>query len=203
MFFLVTGASGVGKSTVRKIISEEFGNSITCAELAHLGLIPEWSLSWRQRAVERAVQIALEAQNAGRHFLLCGDPIPPGEVYAAPSAPRLAAISTCLLDASPEAQQARLLSRGDDPNLTPHHLAFAAWMRGHAKDHLDRPEVIIHNGWDQMQWDRWTKLPPGNPPWACEIIDTSSLSPQDVAEMVAGWIRNGIRHHLASNLTTL
>jgi len=86
MFFLVTGASGVGKSTVRKLIEPEFADVLEAAELGMLGSTPKWNIEWRQRMVERTVRRALDAQREGKHLLLCGDPVPPGEVWAAPSA---------------------------------------------------------------------------------------------------------------------
>ncbi|NJO83509.1 MAG: hypothetical protein HC828_12280 [Blastochloris sp.] len=58
MFFLVTGASGVGKSTVRRRLAKTFRDVLISAELATLGLTPAWSLRWRHQAVELAVQRA-------------------------------------------------------------------------------------------------------------------------------------------------
>src|SRR5215831_6654796 len=125
MFFLVTGASGVGKSTVRKLIEPEFADVLEIAELGMLGSTPKWKIEWRHRMVERTVRRALEAQHEGKHFLLCGDPVPPGEVWAAPSADSLDRLEVCLLDAGERAQTARLLERGDDSNFIPHYVAFA------------------------------------------------------------------------------
>lgn len=188
MFFLVTGASGVGKSTVRSMLTRRFRATLVAAELATLGLSPEWSLRWRHQAVERAVQRALEAQQAGKHFLLCGDPVPPGELYAAPSADQLEGISVCLLDAVPHAQRDRLLARGDDPELLPHHLAFAEWMRTHAVDHRHRPHVILQQAWEEMRWERWLRDDLERPPWNAHIIDTTDHPPHEVSADVAAWI---------------
>ena len=113
MFFLVTGASGVGKSTVRKLIEPEFADVLEVAELGMLGSTPKWKIEWRHRMVERTVRRALDAQREGKHFLLCGDPVPPGEVWAAPSADRLDRLNVCLLEAGERAQTARLLERGE------------------------------------------------------------------------------------------
>lgn len=189
MFLLVTGASGVGKSMVRRQITRRFRATLVATELATLGLTPEWSLRWRQQAVERAVQRALEAQQAGKHFLLCGDPVPPGELYAAPSADQLAGIAVCLLDAAPHAQRARLLARGDDPELLPHHLAFADWMRQHVTDHRHRPEILLQDGWEAMRWERWLRPDLDQPPWDASIIDTTDLAPSEVSAQVAAWVR--------------
>jgi len=149
MFFLVSGASGVGKTSVRKLIETEIAEQVAVCELGDLGITPEWSLRWRHQAVEKVVQLGLKHQESGKHFLLCGDPVPPGELYAAPSAGKLAGIQVCLLDASPERQTERLTLRGDPADLIPHHIAFAEWMRRHVVDHRHRPEVIINQGWEQ------------------------------------------------------
>jgi energy-coupling factor transporter ATP-binding protein EcfA2 len=188
MFLLVTGASGAGKSTVRRAIAPVLGERIEAVELATLGITPEWSLSWRHRVLEQVVQRAIEADRDGRHFLLCGDPVPPGEVIATPSGDRLSAMHVCLLDVAPEAQRARLLSRGDDPELLPRHVAFAEWMRHHVRDPGHRPEVITGGGWEEMRWDRWVGA--GGPrPWTTHEIDTTTLAPADVAAQVLAWIR--------------
>jgi hypothetical protein len=189
MFFLVTGASGAGKTTVRKLIEAEIAGQVAVCELATLGLTPEWSLRWRHRAVEQVVQLALQKQRSGMHFLLCGDPVPPGELYAAPGAVELAEIQVCLLDISPEKQIERLTQRGDAPELIPHHVAFAEWMRHHVIDHRYRPEVIINGGWEKMRWDVWNSDEVTRVPWSSYIIDTSPLNPIEVAEQVLAWIK--------------
>jgi hypothetical protein len=189
MFFLVTGASGVGKSTVRRLIEPEFADVLESAELATLGVTPEWNIAWRQRMVERMVRRALARQRGGKHFLLCGDPIPPGEVLAAPSADRLAHLAVCLLDASEESQRARLVARGDDQSLIPHHVAFAQWMRHHVVDHRYRPDVILQNSWSAMRWDRWNSDEQVALPWSSQVIDTTQRSPVEVGTLVAKWIR--------------
>lgn len=192
MFFLVTGASGVGKSTVRRILASEFADVLDTAELAALGVTPQWELAWRHRMVEEIVQRALAAQAAGRSFLFCGDPVPPGELYAAPSSDQLGPIAVCLLDVSAAAQRERLAGRGDDPALVPSHVAFADWMRGHVIDPGHRPDVITGGGWDRMRWDRWVGRDQASAPWAAEVIDTTCLPPADVAARVAAWIRRGL-----------
>ena len=193
MFFLVTGASGVGKTTVRKLIEPELGVEVVACELGSLGITPEWTLRWRHQAVEKVVQLAVKEQESGRHFLLCGDPVPPGELYAAPSAVKLEGIEVCLLDISAKKQRERLTSRGDPTDLIPAHLAFADWMRRHVQDHRYRPEVIINDGWEGMRWEAWNADEVTNVPWKARIIDTSSLSPLEVARQVGEWIKSNIQ----------
>jgi hypothetical protein len=189
VFLLITGASGAGKSTVRRSIEVEFAGVLEAAELAEVGGTPQWTLLWRHQAVERAIQRALDVERHGRHFLLCGDPVPPGELYAAPSAEKLQHIAVCLLDVSPEPQARRLMERGDDPALLPRHKAFADWMREHAVNPGYRPEVIMQGAWDRMRWDRWGPGAADQRPWTSHVIDTSALAPEEVARRAAAWIR--------------
>jgi hypothetical protein len=143
--------------------------------------------------VEQIAQLALKYQQSGKHFLLCGDPLPPGELYAAPTAFELAGLHVCLLDASPERQTERLKLRGDNADLIPHHVAFAEWMRRHVVDHRHRPEVIINQGWEQMRWHVWNSDEITVVPWTTHIIDTSDLNAIEVARQVLSWIKLQIR----------
>jgi hypothetical protein len=92
----------------------------------------------------------------------------------------------CLLDVAAEPQRARLLARGDDRALAPRHVAFAEWMRRHVVDPTYRPDVITGDGWEAMQWTRWTSC--ALPPWTTHVIDTSNMAPAEVAERVRAWI---------------
>lgn len=85
MLFLVTGASGVGKSTVRQTLLNHLPPSFWSRELGDIAGPPQWTVLWRQKAVEKVVRRALREQSLGKHTLLCGDPIPPAEIIAAPS----------------------------------------------------------------------------------------------------------------------
>jgi hypothetical protein len=193
MFLLVTGASGAGKSTARLGVAPVLSPDVECVELHDVIEVPAIpTLAWRQQATEAAVQRALGLQDEHRHLLLSGDPVAAGEVLAAPSAIHLDGIAACLLDVSPEAQSARLNRRGDDPALMADHHAFARWMRGHARDPRNMPHVLSSNGWEAMRWERWSgiELESG---WGMETIDTSRLSPEQVAAEVLAWCHRVFR----------
>jgi hypothetical protein len=190
VLLLVTGASGIGKTTVRRLLQPQLQVEVECAELWDLSPNPlAQSLDWRQRTTELAIQRTVQLQREGRHFLLCGDPIAAIEVVAAPSAPHLDGIAVCLLDADPDAQANRLRARGDDPALLIHHHACADWMRKQATDPLHMLEVVSKNGWNQMRWDR---IPALASHWHVHTIDTSSKTPQAVADAALVWIRSAI-----------
>ncbi|MGO9959025.1 MAG: hypothetical protein ACLP50_24175 [Solirubrobacteraceae bacterium] len=193
MFLLVTGASGAGKSTVRRAITPRLAPEVECVELLDIVVRPAVpGIAWRHRATEAVVQQALELQTQGRHLLLSGDPVGAGEVVAAPSAGGLDGVAVCLLDVSPDAQAARLAHRGDDPSLLPHHQAFAEWMRGHARDPRHMPHVLSLNGWEAMRWDRWSAMDPIDGTWGMEVLDTSRLTPVQVAEEILTWCRRAL-----------
>jgi hypothetical protein len=194
MFLLVTGASGAGKSTVRRLVTPDLSPEIECVELHHVSGVPPFpSIAWRQQATEAAVQRAVELQAERRHLLLCGDPVAAGEVLAAPSAVELDGVAVCLLDLSPEAQTSRLAGRGDDPALLGDHHAFADWMRGHARDPGHMPHVLSARGWDAMRWQRWVGIDPADGNWGMEVVDTSGLASTDVGAEVVGWCRRALR----------
>jgi hypothetical protein len=189
MLLLITGASGAGKSTVRRLISDELEPAVRCVELhdvVTMERVP--TLEWRQRSTEAVVRFALELQAEGRHLLLAGDPVAAGEVIAAPSADQLDGVAVCLLDLDSAAQTARLSARGDDPSLFVHHVAFADWMRGHARDPAHMLQVLQTGGWAEMRWDR---LAPGIE-WSSHIVDTSALGAEEVAGDVLKWCHDAL-----------
>ena len=178
MLMLVTGASGAGKSTTRRLVADPLGPDIECVELGHLAAIPPLpTIAWRQCATEAVVQRAIALQRHERHVLLAGDPVAAGEVVGAPSADKLGAIAVCLLDVDTETQAARLAARGDDPQLFEHHHAFAAWMRTHAEDPRHMLDVLTTNSWEAMCWQRLTEFDVADGAWAMHTIDTRSAHP--------------------------
>lgn len=190
MLLLITGASGVGKSTVRAVVAPELTPHVECVELKDLApLSMARTGAWRQQTAETAVRRAVELQASGRHLLLAGDPVPAIEVIAAPSAPQLDAVAVCLLDASAEAQAERLGARGDDPALLVHHQAFAEWMRQQASDPLHMLHVVADQGWEEMRWERLERF---SDDWSMHTIDTSSLSRGEVADLVLEWCRQAL-----------
>jgi hypothetical protein len=193
VLLLVTGSSGAGKSTARRLITTELAPGTECIELGHVVTMPPIpTIAWRQQAAETVVQRALALQAEGRHLLLAGDPVAAGEVVAAPSADKLDAIAVCLLDVDAETQARRLTERGDDPRLLADHQAFAAWMRGHARDPGHMQHVLTANGWEAMCWERLSDLDPSDGGWAVHVVDTSALSTEQVAEQVLTWCRRAV-----------
>jgi hypothetical protein len=187
VLLLISGASGAGKTSVREVIAEELSPDVEAVELRHLDTVPAVpDLAWRQRMAERAVARSHELDLHGRHLLLAGDPVAPGEVLAAPSA-TMVDIAVCLLDVSEAAQRERLRRRGDPEELVPHHVAFADWLRRHAGDPAHMPHVLSTGGWQEMQWSRLSTLP-----WRITVIDGSSMTVAEAGRAALQWIRDAI-----------
>lgn len=192
MLLLVTGASCVGKSTARIHATKLLDATFEPVELWHLGPIPtEPTVRWRQQQVEVAVRRAIELAEEGRHLLLAGDPIPAGEVLAAPSADRVD-VAVCLLDVDAGSLDARLSARQDPPELRPLHHGFAEWMRAHAVDPSYVPEAVTTDAWEEMVWERWVGRPPG-PEWAMTVVDISTTPAEEVGSALADWCRRAVR----------
>ena len=174
VLLLISGASGAGKSSVRQAIAAGLEPAVTTVELRDLDAIPDTpTLAWRQRMAERAVLRATKLDDEGRHLLLAGDPVAPAEVLAAPSAPTVD-VAVCLLDIDEDCQRERLRRRGDPEELLPRHVAFADWLRHHARDPRHMPHVLTTGGWSGMQWSRVTNTPRDQ--WRVSIIDSSSMT---------------------------
>ena len=196
MLLLITGASGVGKSTVRTLVARELSPMVECVELLHLSERPlAMTRVWRQQTAEAAVRRAVELQASGRHLLLAGDPVPAVELVAAPSAAELETIAVCLLDASADAQAKRLRARGDPTELLPHHQAFAEWMRKQASDPLHMTHVVSDGGWQEMRWQRLEQLAQD---WSMHTIDTTDMTTTEVADAVLDWCRHALAGHAPS-----
>lgn len=192
MLLLVTGASGVGKSTARIGAAKLLDDSFEDVELWHLGPIPPVpTVVWRQQMAEEAVRRAVVLEKDGRHLLLAGDPVAAGEVLAAPSADRID-VAVCLLDADAKSQTARLRAMKQPEEWLPNNLGFADWMRIHAVDPSYVPEAITTNGWERMRWERWVGRP-ADDTWAMTVLDTSERDSAEVAEFVADWCRKAVR----------
>lgn len=188
MLLSLTGASGVGKSTVLEVLrSRDRADLVECVEFDSIGVPPDADTSWRHAALERWVSYAVSAQEAGRHLLLCGQ-VPMGELLAAPTSDRLDGIAVCVLHCSPAVRRERLRERGEHDDAIVHHVRFGEWFLRHSLDPAHAPEVIRVESATPMRWHRWDSWMRDDPRWAPKVIDTDGRHPDVVAEQVETWI---------------
>jgi hypothetical protein len=110
MLFLLFGSSAAGKTYVLDALRERVPD-VAVHDVDEMGVPPNADTSWRQRANAAWIERAADYQSHGVDLLLAGQ-TPYGELLASPSAPRLEAISACLLDCDDDVRVARLRARG-------------------------------------------------------------------------------------------
>ena len=185
MLLVVTGASGAGKTTVRERVAARLG--IESIEVRTMRPDrPVRTTFSRQEVGEQVVAQAVEFDRRGRHLLFCGDPFPPGEALACPSADQVD-IAVCHLHVSADEQIRRLRERGEPEESLVHHIRFAEWMLAHVQDPRVSPDVIVDGGWPAMRWDRWLGRSDLVDVWASQVINTTAHSPDEVASKVTMW----------------
>ena len=180
---VVGGASGAGKSAVRPELTRLLP-AIAWHEFDSVGVPNDPDTGWRPRTLETWVQRAYELETIGHHFGLCGQ-VAYGELLACPTAPRLAAISYCLLDCSDPVRIARL--RAANRPVDQDTLNWAAWLRVHAINPQWRPDVITDGTAPDFAWDRWSTWTAEDPSWQVDQIDTTHLTVREVAKRLADW----------------
>jgi hypothetical protein len=187
VFFLVFGSSAAGKTSALDALRDRVAD-LAIHDFDEVGVPSDADTAWRQEADERWVQRALDAQSQGTDFLLAGQ-TPLGELLATPSAVRLEAISACLVDCDDATRVARLHRALLSDSLVHDYLKWAEWLRHHARDPAWHQGVIrVEETEGLMQWSRWVDLEADDPRWNVEIVDTSSLQIDEVADRLAAWV---------------
>jgi hypothetical protein len=192
VLFLIFGSAGAGKTVVVRELRGAVP-SLAVHDFDEIGVPFRPDTAWRHRGNEEWVRRALEYQAEGTDLLLAGQ-TPFGELLAAPSVPRLEAVSACLLDCSDETRMARLRARGPEwlaraAGELHDYFNWAAWMRGHAADPAWRPEVIRNEAKDgELNWARWSGWKAGDARWRVAVLDTSALSIDHVVAQLAEWV---------------
>jgi hypothetical protein len=135
--FVVTGASGAGKSTVtgplRGLLPEcDIFEADATLQVAGTG----WDI-WRDTWLRLAHEVALN----GRVSVLCGSLLP-GQLESVPARKLLGPIHFCNLDCPDEVLAERLLARpswrhADSGTFILEHQRFAAWLRMHIRPSFD------------------------------------------------------------------
>ena len=193
MLFLLFGSSAAGKTYLLGELRARSLDRLAMHDFDELDVPQNADTAWRQRANELWIERALEYQRQGIDLLLAGQ-TPFGELLTSPSAPRLEAISACLLDCSDEVRLERLGARGSAwlervPGDLEDYLRWAGWMRQHASDPQFMTHVIRHKASpDEMRWDRWSDWEPRDPRWRVTVIDTSVHPVARLADDIVTWI---------------
>ena len=184
MMFLLTGASGSGKTTCLVALVDRVPG-VVLHDFDDIGVPSAPTAAWRVRANQTWLQHALDYQAEGRDMLLAGQ-TPLGELLASPSAIELDGIAACLLDCDDAERRRRLSARPGHHGSE--HFAWAEWQRGHAADPT-WDQHVIRDVAPELAWSRWDRWGAGDPRWDVSRIDTTGLSVEQVADRVTEWIR--------------
>jgi hypothetical protein len=194
VLFLVFGSSGSGKTSALEALRRRGIPRLALHDFDEIGVPPDADTAWRQRANETWVLRALELQARRIDLLLAGQ-TPFGELLVAPSASRLDGLAGCLLDVEERVRLERLRPRdegwleswgGNIGDL----LAWAEWMRGHARDPGYRRRVIRGAGDPTMCWQRLDEVAAGARRWHVRVLDTTSLAVEQVADALLAWVED-------------
>ena len=102
-------------------------------------------------------------------------------------------IVVCLLDCSDFVRIERLNKRGTY-GANQDMLNWAAWLRMHSVDPQWHQAVIKEACWEKMQWNRWDMWQKSNVKWnVTHVIDSTTLSVEDVAKHIADWIASEVK----------
>ncbi len=185
MIFFVTGASGAGKTACLPELGRLLPE-VALHDFDEVGVPPGADKAWRQRETEAWLRRGIAYAREGRDLVVCGQAVL-GEILACPSAEEAGPIAVCLLDCADVLRIDRLRSRGTH-GATQDTLTWSAWLRVHSADPTWRPDVIRDGGWPEMRWDRWADWRLGDPRWQVNVIDTTALTPAEVARELARWV---------------
>lgn len=185
MLWSVAGSSCSGKTTAARACATIPG--VVVHDFDELGVPDGADLQWRQRGLETWLRRVLAYQAGDIDVVLLGQS-PLGEVLAAPSAPLLDGLATCVLDVADD-ERVRRLERRDPGKWSPAQLdafvRWGAWHRGHAADPGHHPEVLTTGGWPEMAWDRW---PAHAADWPVPVLDTTGRTVGETEAALRDWV---------------
>ena len=185
MLYLVTGASGSGKTACLDILRQR-NPQVVWYDFDEVGVPANADKRWRHRTTEYWLERAIENQAKGLDTCINGNIIL-GEVLACPSAPEINGLAVCLLDCADVVRIDRLRARGSN-GANMEMLCWAAWQRMHAVDPQWYQNTIRDDGATEMHWERWEDWEKGDARWQTHVLDTTTLTIEEVAESILRWM---------------
>ena len=172
--FFITGVSGVGKSTALRQAGDAAGadRRLCFRDIDEVGVPTGVDTKWRREQVARWLEEAARLHRQGRRLVLAGVVEPDDLDPAAVVAPRF-----CLLDASDAVLAARLLERSRAPESAADLLRVTGQTPHEFVDAVTRHAAVLRASFTGRS--------------DTTVIDTSSLTPEHVADAVRSWLQEG------------
>lgn len=181
--YFIAGASGSGKTAILSDLKKLLGQAFSVYDFDDIGVPDKADRKWRQESTEKWLQKLLQED---KDACLLGQMVL-GEILACPSAKQINQVSFCLLDVSDYERVQRLKKRntyGIDQTM----LSWSAWLRMHHQDPQWVQHVLKENCWGELDFSVWDQLESWENIANVEILDTTELSINKVAESVSVWV---------------
>ena len=168
--FVVTGASGTGKTTTCEFLLHTFPDVVVLESDVLLAALKSFADEDIQHYWNHWVRLIVHLHQAGKPVVLCGT-VQPRHLRSAPDRDGLDAIHLLALTCDDAELQRRLRARpvwrGCDDAFISEHVKFNQWWR-------DR------KGWEGRE---------GEDALFADVLDTTEVSPERTADMVRTWVR--------------
>ena len=186
MLYLLSGAAASGKKTVAPIVAGRVSGLVAHHENEISATSRGSRMANMEQWLERAMTLEAEGQDL---LLLAASPL--GELLASPRAIELTGIAACVLDCHDHERRRRHAVRPVDPRwpFAMETLCWAAFHRMHAVDPQFEQRVLRDDASvAHYHWERWASWQRGDPRWYVQLVDNTSQSASETADVVQAWI---------------
>lgn len=179
MLYIITGASGSGKTACLPYLKEQLPDH-EVVDFDDIGVPENADKAWRQESTEKWLERYL---GQDKPMVICGQMVI-GEILSCPSFSKIDGIKVCLLDCSDLERVKRLKKRGTY-GANQDTLNWSAWLRMHNVDPTWERHVIKESAWNGLDFSQLenAKVWNGILDSTC-TIDTSDMSIEQVAKRI-------------------
>lgn len=184
MIYVITGASGSGKTTCIPYIQKQLPE-YKVVDFDDIG-VPECADKiWRQVSTEKWLQHALLQE---RPMVICGQMVI-GEIISCPSFHKIKKLEGYLLDCA-DIQRINRLRKRDTYGANQDTLNWSAWLRLHHTDPAWEKHVITENAWEELDFKGWSTIKSWEEAGlVLNTLNTSRIGKEKVANQLVQWIK--------------
>lgn len=184
MLYIVTGASGSGKTACISFLKDKIPNMVI-HDFDEIGVPDNPDKVWRQESTEKWLQVYLK--NSEAKFCICGQ-IVLGEILACPSIKRIGKINILLLDVS-DIERIKRLRLRNTYGVSQDMLNWSSWLRMHHYDPQWHQNVIKSDCWQDLVFSEWESKDTWDELAFTSIFDTTNLPIEQVSAHILNWLK--------------